>query len=153
MYVYMYVRICTYIYIYTCCMRQDEGRMVRSFQRTFNLPLDADTSKIKVTYTTADGQLSVDVPSKAIYMYTYNMYIYICIHGYIYIYVYMYVCTVYVRIYMAVSHWYDRKEISNWELHGLARGVLHQMPGLGDIRAPPIWGPNLGPRGPQGPGP
>ena len=75
------------------------------------------------------------------------MYTRVHIHIHTHIYIYMY-------IYLAVSHWYDREEVSNGELPrffaeccirgpgGAHKGLAHKGPG--PTRAP--WG------GPQGSG-
>lgn len=44
--------------------RQTEESMVRSFQRSFRLPLTADTEAINVTYNVSDGSLAVDIPAR-----------------------------------------------------------------------------------------
>lgn len=43
---------------------KSSGHMVQSFQRSFQLPKDADTDAIHVEYNKTNGKLSVDVPCK-----------------------------------------------------------------------------------------
>eukprot|EP00418_Pyrodinium_bahamense_P089936 CAMPEP_0179041950 /NCGR_PEP_ID=MMETSP0796-20121207/16417_1 /TAXON_ID=73915 /ORGANISM="Pyrodinium bahamense, Strain pbaha01" /LENGTH=486 /DNA_ID=CAMNT_0020738323 /DNA_START=70 /DNA_END=1530 /DNA_ORIENTATION=- len=45
--------------------RQAFGQVVRSFQRSFQLPRTADVDAIQVVYNSAKGMLSVDIPPKS----------------------------------------------------------------------------------------
>lgn len=42
--------------------RQDDGQMLKTWQRSYRLPGDANTDAMKVTYSVSDGGLAVEVP-------------------------------------------------------------------------------------------